>query len=48
MNWTIIIIEALVLTALFTAMILKWNPGNHFQDNDKRLAKAFAWCVNKL
>ena len=27
---------------------LEWNPGNHFQDNDKRLAKAFAWCINKL
>ena len=27
---------------------LEWNPGNHFLDNDKRLARAFAWCVNKL
>ena len=27
---------------------LEWNAGSHFQDNDKRLAKAFAWCINKL
>jgi len=25
--------------------ILVWNPGGHFQDEDKRLAAAFAWCI---
>ena len=24
---------------------LVWNPGNHFQDGDKRLAAAFSWCI---
>lgn len=28
--------------------ILEWNPGGHFADNDKRLARAFAWCIEKL
>ena len=27
---------------------LEWNPGNHFKDAGKRLAKAFAWCLNKM
>lgn len=27
---------------------LAWNPGNHFQDGDKRLAAAFSWCVKEL
>jgi len=27
---------------------LVWNPGNHFQDGDKRLAAAFSWCINEL
>ena len=27
---------------------LAWNPGNHFQDEDKRLAAAFSWCINAL
>ncbi len=25
---------------------LEWNPGGHFQDEDRRLASAFIWCVN--
>ena len=25
--------------------VLEWNPGNHFTDPEKRLAKAFAWCI---
>ena len=24
---------------------LEWNPGGHFADNAKRLARAFAWCI---
>jgi len=24
---------------------LVWEPGNHFTDNDGRLARAFAWCM---
>ena len=27
---------------------LVWNPGNHFQDGDKRLAAAFCWCSKEL
>ena len=27
--------------------ILEWNPGNHFVDSDKRMAKGFAWLMNK-
>ncbi len=27
---------------------LVWNPGNHFQDGDKRLAAAFSWCVKQM
>ena len=27
---------------------LVWNPGNHFQDEDKRLAAAFSWCIKEL
>ena len=27
---------------------LVWNPGGHFQDEDKRLASAFAWCLKNL
>ncbi len=24
---------------------LEWNPGNHFRDPDKRMARAFAWVI---
>ena len=27
---------------------LAWNHGGHFQDEDKRLASAFTWCINAL
>ena len=27
--------------------ILEWNAGNHFVDSDKRMAKGFAWVMNK-
>ncbi len=26
---------------------LEFNPGNHFQDNAKRLAKGFLWCIGE-
>ena len=25
--------------------VLEWNPGNHFVDADRRMAKAFAWAM---
>ena len=27
---------------------LEWEPGNHFTDNEGRLARAFAWCIRIL
>ncbi|MBO4374267.1 MAG: esterase [Lachnospiraceae bacterium] len=27
---------------------LEWNPGNHFRDTGIRMAKAFAWVLNRL
>ncbi len=27
---------------------LVWNSGGHFQDEDKRLAAAFSWCIKAL
>ncbi len=27
---------------------LVWNAGSHFQDDDKRLAAAFSWCIRQL
>ena len=27
---------------------LVWEQGNHFSDGDGRLARAFAWCMNRL
>ncbi|MCR4860026.1 MAG: esterase [Bacteroidales bacterium] len=27
---------------------LVWEPGNHFTDNEGRLARAFAWCLDRL
>lgn len=26
--------------------ILEWNPGNHFVDFEKRMAKGYAWIIN--
>ena len=28
--------------------ILEWNPGNHFVDSEKRMAKGFAWLMNNM
>ena len=28
--------------------ILAWEEGNHFADNDGRLARAFAWCLGEM
>ena len=27
---------------------LDWEPGHHFNDNEGRLARAFAWCMDRL
>ena len=27
---------------------LFWEPGGHFNDNEGRLARAFAWCIERL
>ena len=27
--------------------VLEWNPGNHFKDIEKRMAKAFAWVIQR-
>lgn len=27
---------------------LAWEPGGHFNDNEGRLARAFAWCLERL
>lgn len=27
---------------------LVWEPGNHFNDNEGRLARAFVWCMDRL
>ena len=28
--------------------VLEWNPGNHFHDEPQRMAKAFAWCLERM
>ena len=28
--------------------ILEWNVGNHFVDSERRMAKGFAWLMNKV
>ena len=35
-----------LLSAQTVDTILEWNPGNHFVDSEKRMAKGFAWTVN--
>ncbi len=30
------------------AVTLEWNPGNHFQDSEKRTARAFCWVAESL
>ncbi len=37
-----------LLAAQGVAATLEWNAGNHFVDSEKRMAKAFAWVVQKL
>ena len=27
---------------------LVWEPGNHFNENEARMARAFAWCLERL
>jgi hypothetical protein len=27
---------------------LDWNPGNHFADSDRRMAKGMAWMLETL
>ena len=31
-----------------TVCTLEWNEGNHFREPEKRMAKGFAWLLNKL
>lgn len=41
--------HALLMSQLGSARCtLEWNPGNHFMDNDRRTARAFAWCVRRV
>lgn len=28
--------------------ILEWNPGNHFVDSERRMAKGFAWVIKQI
>ena len=37
-----------LLSAQNVSTILEWNPGNHFIDSEKRMAKAFAWVMNNV
>ena len=36
-----------ILKTSCTSSCLDWNPGNHFADSDRRLAKGIAWMLNK-
>ena len=36
-----------LLTSQDINTILEWNPGNHFVDSGKRMAKGFAWLMNQ-
>jgi hypothetical protein len=31
-----------------TPCVLEWNEGNHFREPDRRTARAFAWCMDRL
>ena len=31
-----------------TECVLEWNEGNHFKDPDRRCARAFLWCMERL
>ena len=37
-----------LLSSRNIATTLEWNPGGHFVDSEKRMAKAFAWVVNQI
>ena len=37
-----------LLAAQGMATTLEWNPGGHFIDSEKRMAKAFAWVLQNL
>lgn len=37
-----------LLSAQDIATALEWNPGGHFVDSEKRMAKAFAWVLQNL
>lgn len=34
--------------ANYPVCTLVWEEGNHFTDNEGRLARAFAWCMERL
>ena len=34
-------------TVELSGTVFYWNPGNHFIDSEKRIAKGFAWVINK-
>ena len=36
-----------ILKTSCASSCLEWNPGNHFADSDRRLAKGIAWMLNK-
>lgn len=37
-----------LLAAQGVATTLEWNPGGHFVDSEKRMAKAFIWAMENL
>ena len=37
-----------LVSAQSIATTLEWNPGGHFIDSEKRMAKAFGWVVENL
>lgn len=37
-----------LLSAQDVVTTIEWNPGGHFVDPDKRIARAFAWTLGKL
>jgi predicted alpha/beta superfamily hydrolase len=37
-----------LLSAQGVVTTIEWNPGGHFVDPDKRIARAFAWTLGKL
>ena len=37
-----------ILKSQIDNTILEWNPGNHFNDSEKRTAKGFVWVMNMM